>query len=341
MDRVLVTGISGFIAKHVALALLTSGYQVNGTVRLLNSADAVKKTLAGHGANVSHLTMFAADLTKPEGWREAVKGCRYVQHIASPFPIENVADREALVPTAREGALRVIDAALAEGADRIVMTSSMVAMMYRPNRPAEFTVQEQDWTDAEWPQLSAYIVSKTRAERAAWEHVRSKGATGKLVVVNPGFVLGPALDKDIGTSLGVIELILKRKYPALPPTAFPIVDVRDLAAVHIKGMTAKDAGDRRLVASGDTLSLPDIAAILRRELGPAGRRVPTMTLPAFAVRAMALFDPALRSVLPDLGARPKADSAYVTAMTGISFRPAREAAIDAGRSLVDLGIVPA
>lgn len=339
-DLVLITGISGFIAKHVANSLLEAGFQVRGSVRSLASAEPVRATLRANGRDVSRLTFIEADLENDKSWHIAADGCRFVLHVASPFPMQQPRDREALVPAARAGTRRVLDAALRAGAERIVMTSSMVAMMYRAGRPPMITVREGDWTDPEWPYLSAYIVSKTRAEQAAWQHMQSQGARNKLVVVNPGFVLGPALDKQIGTSLGVIELILKGTYPAMPASEYPIVDVRDLAELHVRALTAASAAGRRLIAAGETMSMPQMAAVLRQGLGPSARRAPTRTLPDVIVRALSMVDRSLKSVVPDIGTRPVADSGYVTDMTGVRFRPAREAVLDAGLSLIEHGIVP-
>jgi nucleoside-diphosphate-sugar epimerase len=208
VSTVLVTGIGGFIAKHVALALLTAGYRVRGTVRTPAAADAVRASLTLHGADVEQLSFIVADLGDDAGWEQAVAGCEFIQHVASPFPIKAPDDRESLVPAAREGTLRILRHGLQAGVTRIVETSSMVAMMYRADRAAEITVSENDWSDPEWPSLSAYIVSKTRAERAAWEFLRAAKAENKLCTVNPGFVLGPLLDVRLGTSLEVIRLFM-------------------------------------------------------------------------------------------------------------------------------------
>jgi len=339
MDTVLVTGISGFIAKHVALELLRQGYAVRGTVRALGGADEVRRSLAAHGADVARLTCVAADLDRDVGWAEAVSGCRYVQHIASPFPLEVADDREALVPAARDGALRVLDAALTAGVERVVMTSSMVAMMYRPGRPAECSIHEGDWTDAEWAPLTPYIVSKTRAERAAWERMRTAGAEARLTSVNPGFVLGPLLDAKSSTSIDVVKMFLTGAYPALPPVAFPVVDVRDLATVQVCAMTLPAAGGRRLIAAGETITMRDMALALRAAFPARRRRIPRWVLPAGVVRFAGLFDRALRALRGDLGVTPIADSAYVTALTGVEFRPAAEAVVAAGRSLEALHLI--
>lgn len=338
-DRVLITGVTGFIAKQVARAALEAGYAVRGTLRDRAKGEALTATLKKAGAETGRLELVEADLTADAGWAEVAEGCRYVLHVASPFPMQQPRDREALVPAARAGSLRVLDAALAAGAERIVLTSSIVAMMYKPDRPAVYRFGEEAWSDPEWPALTSYIVSKTRAEQAAWARMREAGAEDRLTVINPGFVLGPALDATIGTSLGAIQLILRGKYPALPPTAYPVVDVRDLAELHVRAATAEGAGGRRLLAAADTLSLPEMSAILRARFGEKARKAPRLTLPRFAVRLAAMADPALRSTVPDLDCRALAESGYVTELTGVAFRPGKEAVEAAGQSLFDHGLV--
>ncbi len=338
-EVVLVTGISGFIAKHVALALLGAGYRVRGTVRDRSAGKAVADTLARHGADVAMLDFVVTDLTRDTGWDEAIAGCDYVQHLASPFPIEAPADRESLVPVAREGTLRVLRRAFASGVRRVVETSSIVAMMYRAGRPARFSVTEQDWTDPEWAPLSAYIVSKTRAERAAWEAADAAGDRERLCTVHPGFVLGPLLDAKSGTSVDVIRLFLTGAYPAVPKVAYPVVDVRDLAAVHVAAMRAEGAGGRRLIAAGETLSMRDMALALREAFPERARKIPIGQLPDTVVRLAGYVDRQLRSLRGDLGVTPGVDASYVTAMTCVAFRPSREAVVAAGRSLFEHGVV--
>jgi nucleoside-diphosphate-sugar epimerase len=338
-EQVLVTGISGFIAKHIALKLLQNGYNVRGTLRTPARADEVRKTLQVNGADISKLTFYEADLGSDSGWTEAARDCAYVQHVASPFPIKQPRDRESLVPEAGQGALRVLDAACGVDVKRIVFTSSMAAMMYRANRPKEITVTENDWTDPDWKPLSAYIVSKTRAEKAAWNWADEKGWRQLLTVVNPGFVLGPALDGKIGTSLEVIKLFMKGAYPAVPPAHYPVVDVRDLAELFVRAMTTQDAGGRRIIGAANTLSLAEMGRILRDAFPEYAKKIPTRTLPGFIVRFVANFDRALKSVIPDLGVIPVADNAYVIEMTGISFKPAEAAVRAAGHSLVEHSLV--
>ncbi len=329
--RVLVTGISGFIAKHVALQLLKGGYDVRGTVRALNKTDQVKRSLTEAGGDIAKLSFSAADLTKDEGWEEAARNCDAVMHVASPLPTAQPRGRHALTPAAKGGALRVL--AAAKKAERIVMTSSVAAMMYRPNRPPVTPVIEDDWTDISWPPLSAYVVSKTAAERAAWDAAIEGGYKHRLTTINPGLVLGPPLDDDIGASLDVIRLFMTGAYPAIPPASYPVVDVRDVAALHVKALENAETGGRRLIAAGETMSLKQIGAVLREAFPDRAAKIPTRELPVWLVRFLALFDGNLASVTPDLDSRPEAETGYVTALTGQKFRPARDAIIDAAAAL--------
>ncbi|WP_428409427.1 NAD-dependent epimerase/dehydratase family protein [Hyphococcus sp.] len=333
-DKVLVTGVSGFIAKHAALQLLNKGYEVRGTIRALNKAVQVKKSLEEAGADVARLSFAAADLSSDERWDEAARGCDGVLHIASPFPIAQPRDRYALVPAARDGSLKVLNAA--KKAAHIVMTSSVAAVMYRAGRPAEFTMSESDWTDEDWKLCTPYIVSKTAAEQAAWDAAVIGGFKHRLTTINPGLVLGPPLDDDIGASVDLVKLMMKGAYPALPNASYPIVDVRDVAALHVAALENPQTGGRRLIAAADTLSLKEIAVILREAFPDHAKKIPTASLPDALVHFMAIFDRSIASVLPDLGVKPMAETAYVTDLAGVSFRPAREAVIDAGAALVRL-----
>lgn len=322
-ERILVTGISGFIAKHVAFQLLERGFEVRGTLRALNKNEQVKSSLKDAGADISRLSFAAADLSKDDGWDDACADCQGIMHVASPFPISQPKDRMALVPAARDGALRVLKAG--QKADRIIMTSSMAAMMYRPDRPKEITVNESDWTDTDWKKLSAYVISKTLAEKAAWDAATEGGFRHRLTTVNPGLVAGPALDDDIGASVELIRLMIKGEYPAVPPVSYPMVDVRDVAALHVKAFENPDTGGRRLIAAGETVSLLKTADIIREAAPEISSKLPKRELPALLVRIAAKFDPRIASVVPDLGTVPHAETAYVNDLTGLSFRSAKEA----------------
>jgi len=337
-DRVLLTGVSGFIGSHITERLLAKGYNVRGTVRNQAKGQKIVDALAANGSDVSKLELVEADLGSDAGWEEAVQDCRYIQHIASPFPLEAPSDREALVPEARAGAMRVIEHGLGAGAERIVMTSSMVSMMGQKGRGAHMLVKEEDWSDPDWKPLTAYPVSKTRAEKSAWEYVKAQGLSDKLTTVCPGLVFGPDTYKNGGASLGLIIAMFSGDFPKAPKIAYPIVDVRDCASIHVAAMTAKAAGGRRLMAAGETLWFSKVGEILRAEY-PDVKKLPNGEFPSFMVRMVTLFDERVKGVLPDLGTFHEADNAYVSSITRVIPRPAKEAILAAAESLIENGMI--
>lgn len=335
---VLVTGISGFIARHCAGDLLQAGYGVRGTVRSLQRAAEVKDSLARH-ADVTRLELAAADLESDAGWDRAVAGCAHVLHVASPFPAQQPKDEQELIRPAVQGTLRVLRAAVGAGVQRFVQTSSMAAVMYGHPRERTAPFTEADWTRVDEPGVTAYTKSKTLAERAAREFMERERPALHYSSVNPGLVLGPALDRDIGTSADLIRLFLKGKYPGAPRMSIPVVDVRDVARMHRLALqTAAPSGGRYLGAA-DSLWLLQIASALRERLGPAARRVPTRELPDWAVRLAAIFDPAARLAVPELGKHIRVDNSLTRRTLGIEFIPAPEAAAAMARSLIDLKLV--
>lgn len=341
-DTILITGVSGFIARHVALAFLKTGARVRGTVRTLDKAEAVRKGLAAHepaAADPARLCFVAADLTADAGWREAAEGAAAVMHVASPFPMAQPRDRNALTPAAKGGALRVIEAALDAGVPRIVMTASMVTMMYRPNRQAVFPVKESDWTDVSWSALSAYVVSKTEAERAAWKLVEERGARDRFTTIHPGLVVGPVLDGDYGASIELVRMMMTGAYPAMPPAAYPIVDVRDVADLHVAAAAKPLTGGRRLMSVGGVMSMAEMGMALKKAAPDLAAKAPTATLPGFFVRLMAQVDRNLAAVIPDLGARPRPEADYVADLTGVVARPAKDGLAATARSLAKAGVL--
>ena len=338
-DRVLVSGISGFIASHTAARLLEQGYLVRGTVRNLKKGEKIRDALLREtGAEAERIELVEANLSSDAGWGEAVKDCRYIQHIASPLPIDPPRDREALVPEARAGAQRVLENGFSAGAERIVMTSSIAAMMGQAGRGKHMTFGEDDWSDPDWKPLPAYPVSKTRAELSAWAYVEAQGIREKLVTVNPGMVFGPDIFDNGSASLEVVIALLRGDFPRSPKLALPIVDVRDVAAIHVAAMTAKEAGGRRLIAASNTLSFAEISDVLR-EAYPDAKKIPKGELPNFVLRLVSLFDERVKTLLSDLGTRHEADSAYVTNLTQVIPRPANEAVLAAAESLIKNGAV--
>ncbi len=333
-DTVLVTGVTGFIAKHIVAELLRSGYAVRGTARdAAKGLDSVRKALARSGVDTAGLSVMAADLMRDEGWADAVRGCRYVLHVASPFPIEQPKMREDLVAPARGGALRVLRAATAAGVERVVLTSSSVAVMYTGARPAGHVYSEADWTDTTRADITPYIASKTLAEQAAWDYVAATPNAPQLAAINPAFVQGPALDPDLSTSLEVQRLMGKGAYPAAPRVEFPVVDVRDVAGLHVKAMTHPRAAGERFIAANGSASLYGIGRQIAAALPDLKGKVPKFEMPDLMVRGLAVFDKRLRTVLPELGTVRRCSNAKAREVLGHEFRPAETAIRDAALSL--------
>jgi dihydroflavonol-4-reductase len=333
-DTVLVTGGTGFLGGWCVASLLERGYDVRTTVRDLARERDVREAVVAAGVEAdSQLSVVAADLTSDAGWPEAVAGCRHVLHVASPFPPVQPKDPDELIVPARDGALRVLRAALDAGVERVVMTSSIAAI--RANRAssesAPFT--EADWTDGNDAARTPYVRSKTLAEQAAWEHVRSTGAQQRLATINPGAIIGPALNSDHSYSLQAIQRLLDGT-PAAPKLGFTFVDVRDVADLHIRAMTQDAAGGERFIATDEFLWLPEVAAILHERLGDDARKVPKRTAPNFMIRAMALFDGGIRSVVSDLGKRSWVSSEKARSTLGWTTRPVADSIEDCARSLL-------
>jgi dihydroflavonol-4-reductase len=335
---VLITGISGFIAKHCAVELLSAGYRVRGTVRKAAAREAVRATLAQQ-ADVSALEFVEADLLSDDRWAKAVDGCSAVLHVASPFPSSQPKDESVLIRPAVDGTLRVLRAASAAGVPRFVQTSSMVAVMYGHARSRTAPYTEADWTIVETPGVTAYAKSKTLAERAAREFVAGDRDGPRYASVNPGLVLGPALDRDLGTSADLIRRFLKGKYPGCPRLSMPVVDVRDVARMHRLALETDEPSGARYLAVSDSMWFVDMARAIREALGPAARRVPTRLLPDWAVKLVALFDPMARQAVPDLGRWYGVDNSQTRRTLGIEFIPAGKAAAATAESLVRLGLV--
>ena len=337
-DRVLVTGVSGFIGSHVTERLLVKGYDVRGTVRNKAKGSKIVDALAANGCDVSRLELVEANLASDAGWEEAVQDCRYIQHIASPLPLEAPKEREALVPEARAGAQRVLEHGFSAGAERIVLTSSIAAMMGQPGKGAKMTITEDDWSDPDWRRMSSYPISKTRAEKSAWAYVEAQSLKEKLTVINPGVVFGPDTYGNAGASLGILKAMMIGKFPRVPKMGVPLIDVRDCASIHVAAMTAKEAGGRRLLATGQTLWFHEIAAILKAEY-PQLNGLPKGEIPNFIVRIMALFDDRMQALLSDIGTFHEADAAYVSTLTHVLPRPAKEAILAGAESLIANGSV--
>lgn len=336
-ETVLVTGGSGFIGSHCIVALLNAGYRVRTTVRSLTMEPEVRSMMASGGAPPGgKLTFTVADLTRDEGWGEAVAGCDFVLHVASPFPLLEPKHEEELIVPAREGALRVLRASRDAGVKRVVLTSSFAAIGYGQPSVREFT--EKNWTDPS-ARVSAYVKSKTLAERAAWDFLAREGGGLELAVVNPVAVFGPLLGPDASASVELIRRLLDGAIPRLAHLNFGVVDVRDVADLHLRAMTDPAArGERFLGVVGDFLSLGEVAGVLRAGLGDRARRVPTKTVPDAVLRVAALFVRSLAGLTPELGKIKSASNAKARQLLGWKPRSAEEALLATAESLLRLGL---
>jgi nucleoside-diphosphate-sugar epimerase len=335
---VLVTGGSGFLGGWCLREALRRGHRARATVRDRRREPEVRAMVESADGGGDRLEVVEADLAAEEGWAEAVAGCDYVLHVASPFPPRQPKDPDELIVPAREGTLQVLRASLASEVRRVVVTSSVAAIRNPGGASRSRPLTEADWTDPENPSLNPYPRSKTIAERAAWDLVRERGEADRLAVVNPGAIIGPLLGDDPSYSLQVIERLL-RGMPGVPRIGWSFVDVRDVADLELRAMTASEAGGERFIAAGAFLWMADVAAILRERLGAAAAKVPRRRVPDFLIRAAARFDPEMRSVVGDLGKSTTYSAEKARRLLGWSPRPAEESIVDCARSLIDRGLV--
>jgi dihydroflavonol-4-reductase len=341
MSTVLVTGGSGFIGSHTILQLLAAGHQVRTTVRSLKRADDVRAMLRAGGAEPgSSLSFFAADLEIDAGWREAVDGCEFVLHVASPFPPGVPKHDDELIVPAREGALRVLRASRDAGVRRVVLTSSFAAIGYGTGeKPENAPYDERDWTDPN-ADVSAYVKSKTLAERAAWGFIAREGGSLELSVVNPVAVLGPVLGPDYSTSIALVKRMMDGDLPGSLKLYLGVVDVRDVVDLHIRAMTDPAAkGERFIASAGDFLSMLEIAKILRLRMGEFGKKTPTRELPNWLVHLIALPIREVRQTLPDLGKMKNATSEKARRVLGWKPRSNEECIVATAESLILLGLL--
>jgi nucleoside-diphosphate-sugar epimerase len=340
MSTVLVTGGSGFVGSHCILQLLAAGHHVRTTVRSLTREADVRALLKEGGADPRARVFFvAADLERDTGWPAAVAGCEYVLHVASPFPQNIPKDENELIVPAREGALRVLRASRDAGVKRVVLTSSFAAIGYG-HGPRNTPFDETSWTDPQGDDVRPYVKSKTLAERAAWEFIAKEGGDLELAVVNPVGVFGPVLGPDYSTSILLVQRLLDGAMPGCPRLYFGVVDVRDVADLHLRAMTHDGAkGERFLAVAGDFMSMLDVAKVLKKRMGASARRVPTWQLPNWLVRLAAMRDPAVQQIVPELGKMKNATNEKAKRVLGWAPRSNEESIVATAESLVRLGLL--
>ena len=314
-DIILLTGISGFMAKHIALQLLNAGYAVRGTLRSPARADEVRTALAPHlttPAALDRLTFATADLENDAGWPAAMTGITAVLHTASPFPIKTPDHPDDLIRPAVQGTTRVLTAVADAGITRVILTSSTAAVV---DETAHGTQDEGNWCNIDAPGTSAYSRSKTLAERAAWQIATTRHL--QLTAINPGFVVGPPLDQHFGSSIGLVKRFLSGKDPMLPDIGFSVVDVRDVALAHLRALQRPETAGLRILAVAGAMSMPQMGRTLRAAY--PDRRIATKTAPKFLLRILALFDAEARAALPMVGKTHTVSNTRAKASLGMDF----------------------
>ncbi len=329
---VLLTGVSGFIAKRIAFDLLQAGHSVTGTLRSPAREAEVQAALRAHGldeATLARLGFLTLDLTRDEGWREAMRGIDAVIHTASPFPLAQPKDENDLIRPAVEGTLRVLRAAEAAGVNRVVLTSSIEAVMHGQKSGP---VTEADWTDIRAATASAYTRSKTLAERAAWDFVANHPQM-QLTAINPGMVLGTPMDRHTGSSISVIARLWRGKDPVVPDFRLPVTDIADVSAAHVAALDRPETAGERFIVADRFLSMPDMARILK-EAYPQ-RRIATRVAPRPLLRLLALFDPEIRLILPWLDWQATLDNSKARGELGLAITPAKTSILATARHLAE------
>ena len=337
---VLLTGTNGYIGRHVALRLLDAGYRVRGSLRDPGRIDALRAALRPHLArpgDVEALEAVALDLGRDDGWSEALEGVDALIHTASPFPLVQPRNRAEIVEPAVGGTLRALTAARAAGVSRVVLTSSVAAIIHAPARAGRTAYDEADWSDPDAPTATAYDASKTLAERAAWDFMAREGGGMTLSVVNPALVLGPPIGDEWGTSVALISRLLQRKDPMLPNFGLPVVDVRDVAEAHLRALERTEAEGGRHILADRFMWFPELARALAHAFPE--RRIRTLRAPDMIIRLIGRFDPSVATIAPVLGRRADVSNTRAREVLGIDFRSAEESLRATAQALIDAGKV--
>lgn len=331
MEKVLVTGVSGFIGMHCAHQLLEQGYQVIGTTRSSSKHDEVMEAI-GH----ENLSLVNADLLSDEGWDSAIEGCDYILHVASPVMMGEPEHEDVLVKPAKEGTMRVVQLAAKHKVKRVVITSSVAAVSFGPHFHKDH-FDDTDWSDINDPGIPAYNKSKTVAEKAAREFVAELSGDDKLEIctMHPALVVGPSLSGDIGESNIVVKRMLDGSTPGTPKLQMGFVDVRDVAKMHVAAMTADGASGQRFILSESSLWLSEMASILR----DAGFNAPKRNIPNFILKIIALRDKDLAGTIPLLGRVGTYDISKTKDILGWQPTSAADAIVDTAKHLKEKGLI--
>jgi dihydroflavonol-4-reductase len=339
-EKVLITGASGFIGSHIIIQLLEKGYKVRGTLRNMKRAESMLEIYRKHVSFPDDQMEFAeVDLLKDEGWDEAAEGCDYLLHVASPFVLDQPKDEMVLIKPATEGTIRALKAAKNNSIKKVVLTSSVASIAFGHDE-SRTSFDENDWTNPDGKGVTAYVKSKYYAEKEAWDFMEKEGGDMKLSVVNPSAVLGPVLEKDYGTSAEIVQKSLSSALPGFPNVGFPIVDVRDVASMHILAMETEAANGERFVCSNDFIWFKEVGEIMRNNLPEEwAKKIPKRVMPDWLMRVVALFDKEVRGIVPDIGKKRSVDNKKARELLGWEPRSNEEAILATPNTMIELGIV--
>jgi len=340
-ETVLVTGGTGYVGSHCILQLLQKGYNVKTTLRSMKRKGEVLEMMKTAGViSLDKLTFIETDLTKDANWDEAVKGCKYVLHVASPIAATMPKDENEMIRPAVDGTLRVLKAARDGGVKRVVITSNFGAIGYSHKDPNTI-ITEEEWTNPAQKDLSAYSRSKVLAERAAWDFMHREGGDLELSVINPVFILGPSLGPNSPSGFDLLNMLLSGKMKAVPNIPFNIIDVRDVADLHIRAMTNPDAkGQRFLAMAGGKITMPEIALLLKNKMPDVAKKVSTRTLPNWVMYVAALFNKQAKDAAHLLKVSRKLSTAKVKKVLGwMPMANNEQAIIAAVESMIKFGTI--
>lgn len=340
MQKVLLSGVTGFIGSQITLQLLNKGYHVTGTLRSQKKAEALKNSLTPHTKHLENLAFVEADLNDDTVWQNLCQGMDFVQHIASPFPLEIPKDENELIAPARNGTESVLKAAASHGIKRVVLTSSMASVVYGKNRSERSGhFNETHWSSLEHPEdLTPYYKSKTVAEKAAWEFIENNNSDLELATVCPSLVLGPFHALSVGTSVDLIKQLFDGSIPAIPRIGFEVVDVRSVADLHIRAMENPKAKNERFLAAAGYISMKELVELLHQHYPK--HKLPKLSLPDVVVRLIAKFDKTLEATLVELGAKRTIDHSKAKSLLGWNPISPQDAILASAECLFSEGLIP-
>ena len=334
MEKVLVTGATGYIGLHCIHQLLNQGYAVNGSVRSPERKDEIFEALKNHNTPTENLSIFTFDLNNDEGWDQGMDGCDYLLHVASPIALENH-NEDFFVKPAVAGVKRAMKFAKKHNVKKVVLTSSVAAIFETIESKSYY--DESDWSDPDSPAISHYAKSKTLAEKTAWEFVENENHPFELTVINPALVIGPSLSGDLGESNKAIVMVATGKMPVAVPLQFGYVDVRDVATAHILAMQNPASNGERFALAEKDLWYKDVAKVLKSN---GFDKAPTFAVPVWLAKILANFSKELKITLPYLGRlRSVKNTSKAKDILGWNPRPAEESIVEIAQQIQDMGLI--